>query len=209
MKTPDMHDVPKEALISELSKLLRYIDWGDDILVEAEKECNFKEGYHAVLFPGGVAEIIEYFEQQQDEKALMHLSTLDLPTKIKERIALALSIRIKHFIPKFVHRKNRGYFLMPLNTLLGSKIAWRTCDMIWRYAGDDSTDHNHYSKRALLLPVYISSITYYIADESENQINTEHFIADSLEKVTTAIFYTKKLCKLPSLETIPFIRLFS
>jgi ubiquinone biosynthesis protein COQ9 len=46
---------------------------------------------------------------------------------------------------------------------LGPRLAWRTADRIWRAAGDEATDFNHYSKRAILSGVYLSTLSRWFA----------------------------------------------
>ena len=47
-------------------------------------------------------------------------------------------------------RRLNGWFSLPQNMALGGRLAWESADVLWRWAGDEATDENHYSKRALL-----------------------------------------------------------
>ena len=53
------------------------------------------------------------------------------------------------------------------NAGLGAKALWRMCDLMWRAAGDTSTDHNWYTKRMILAGVYFSTLSIWLEDESE------------------------------------------
>jgi ubiquinone biosynthesis protein COQ9 len=197
----------KHQLTEAIFKLLPFSEWRDSLIEDAETACNFPKEYHYIIFPDGLREIVEYFEEYQDELMLKRLSKIESPTKIREKVALALKCRIKN-IPKIIHTENRNYFTQPDNILIGAKVASKTCDKIWRYAGDNSTDFNYYTKRGLLLSVYLPSILFYIMDNSEDSTNTEKFIDQSIANIIK-VSSVKNLIKLPKIEDIPILRLFS
>ena len=125
-----------------------------------------------------------------------------------EKISKALKVRIKNCSPKLVLKKNRRFLCTPVNFRLATKIVWESCDKIWRYAGDNSTDFNHYSKRGLLTCVYTSAIIFYINDESDDFSKTDNYIDENLAKIINIANF-KNIIKLPKLEDIPILRLFS
>ncbi|WP_341756279.1 MULTISPECIES: COQ9 family protein [unclassified Candidatus Tisiphia] len=246
----------KVQFVQTLPKLLAFNQWNNKLLADAEAECGFVKGYCHIIFPGGIREIVDFFENWQDQNMLDLLSQQETPIKIRAKIDLALRIRIKDCISdptnitpnsqtslreatlvatkqtkemtinglprrltsprnddnlysKLVHLRNRSYFTTPSNSIFATKIAFRTCDLIWRYAGDKSIDYNYYTKRGLLLSVYITSILYYIQDESENNVNTDQYITKSLSNIITMTSKCKNMLKLPNPVDIPIIRLFS
>lgn len=189
--------------------LLPFSEWSEKLVDEAAIACSFEPGYHYVLFPQGLSEIIEYFEEWQDIRMLEILSKCTAPSKIREKILLALKIRIKECGPKLIHIKNGAYFAVPANIISATKLSFRTCDVIWHYAGDKSTDYNYYTKRSLLLSAYLSAIMYYINDESEDYANTDIFIAEALDNIINISLKLKNILKRPDISNIPFLRLFS
>lgn len=198
----------KVQFVQTLAKLLVFNEWNDKLLADTETECGFVKGYCHIIFPEGIREIVDFFESWQDQKMLELLSQQETPIKIRDRIDLALKIRIKDGIAKLVHLRNRSYFAVPSNSIFATKTAFRTCDLIWRYAGDKSIDYNYYTKRGLLLSVYITSILYYIQDESEDNIDTDKYITKSLSNIITISSKCKNMLKLPNPVDIPIIRLF-
>ncbi|OZG31756.1 ubiquinone biosynthesis protein [Rickettsia endosymbiont of Culicoides newsteadi] len=255
----------KVQFVQTLAKLLVFNEWNDKLLADTETECGFVKGYCHIIFPEGIREIVDFFESWQDQKMLELLSQQETPIKIRDRIDLALKIRIKDgianptnitpnsqtslrgdtlvatkqsrkviengllrrlmpprndtnwsqidanqvsYIAKLVHLRNRSYFAVPSNSIFATKTAFRTCDLIWRYAGDKSIDYNYYTKRGLLLSVYITSILYYIQDESEDNIDTDKYITKSLSNIITISSKCKNMLKLPNPVDIPIIRLF-
>lgn len=209
--TYDMIDIAKKHKLLRgdffhaLSTLLTEAEWNKSLFKLAEEKCAFSKNYHHILFPEGDTKIIDGFEEWQDHKMLELLAKEELKSKIREKIAKALEVRIINIVPKSVSLKQNALFLLPCNLLLGAKSYARTCDLIWRYAGDKSDDFNYYSKRGLLLAVYTSARLFYLSDESKEFIKTKEFIATYLENIIN-IAKIKTKIKLPSIEDIPIVR---
>jgi len=202
------HKEARNNFFNQLSFLISTAQWNKNLYKEIEKKCNFPQNYHYILFPGGGSQIIEEFESWQDQKMLELLLTEDQNLKIREKIAKALEIRIMGIVPKAAILEQNALFLIPGNILSGAKCYSKTCDLIWRYAGDKSEDFNYYSKRGLLLCVYTSSRLFYLSDNSKDFIKTKKFIATSIEKIIN-IAKIKDKIKLPSVEDVPILRLMS
>ena len=65
---------------------------------------------------------------------------------------------------------------MPQNAPLALRIGWRSADLMWRIAGDTSTDYNHYSKRLILSGVYGSTLLAWLDDKSEGWMESAAFL---------------------------------
>lgn len=194
--------------IKVLSGLLPEANWNQELLEQGDIKAGFIKGYNNILFPGGIGEIVEFFEDYYDKMMLELLNKVSTPQRTKEKIALALKIRIKECVTKSTLLKNSIYFAKPQNFIQGFKIAFKTVNQIWQYAGDNSIDFNYYTKRGLLFSVYIPSILFYLEDKSEGWQDTDEFIIESLKNIEK-IASIKKVFKLPKLEDIPILRLFS
>lgn len=203
MNIQEEHYNKKISFIKSLLEILPFNEWNNKLLAEAEEKCNFAKGYSLILFPNGLLEIVEFLESYLDNTVLENLNKQEAPGKIREKISLAVKTRIKT-VPPIIHSKNAAYFA--LNPFQGTEVAFRSCDVIWHYAGDKSVDHNYYTKRGLLLSVYVSSILFYIQDESENYIDTDKFIETAVENIVKAFTQMKKLLD-PS--NIPIVRMFT
>jgi ubiquinone biosynthesis protein COQ9 len=202
------HKLLREEFFNQLAFLLAGAEWGKDLYKKAEEKCNFSENYYYILFPEGDTQIIEEFEEWQDQKMLGLLIKEEPKLKIREKISKALEARIISIVPKAIILRQNALFLLPCNLLLGAKCYNRTCDLIWRYAGDKSDDFNYYSKRGLLLCVYTAARLFYLSDDSKEFIKTKEFIATSLENIINVAKIKNKI-KLPSMEDIPILRLMS
>ncbi|MBN9564690.1 MAG: COQ9 family protein [Alphaproteobacteria bacterium] len=126
-----------------------------------------------------LAQLNEYI----DEQALTMIGTME-GEKIRFKIFSALWARfqiLKMYKPAIQRLVLSG--LLPLNTPHTGKLLWETCDRIWYWAGDTSTDFNHYTKRGLLLTILTSSTLYWLKDDSMDHTKTQQFIHKTIEKV--------------------------
>lgn len=201
-------ETKKNALFNSISKLLNSMHWSITLINEAEKQNKLDTNYHKLLFPGGIVQVVQEFENWLDTEMLGTLNKLEKPKKIREQIALALETRIINLVPKNVILKNSSFFLVPSNILAGNESACQTCDLIWKYAGDKSTDFNYYTKRGLLLPVYLSAKAFYVADNSKDHEKTKEFIKNALDNIINIASFKNRV-NLPKMEDIPILRLFS
>ena len=191
------HNTAKNLFFQQLMLLLENEDWGIKLFKMIEVQCKFMPNYHLVLFPQGEAQIAQEFENWQDKKMLEILEHEDPQSKIRAKIARALEVRLMSVVPKGVVFKQNAWFLQPCNIFLGGQVYVKTCDLIWRYAGDKSDDFNYYTKRGLLLGVYISARLFYLCDNSQDFIETKKFIANSLDNIINIASIKNKI-KIPS-----------
>ena len=80
-------------------------------------------------------------------------------------------------------RRALAILAMPQNIPLALRISWRTADLMWRIAGDTSTDFNHYTKRMSLGAVYGSTLLVWLDDDSESWAETADFLARRINDV--------------------------
>ena len=202
------HLARKDKFLSTASDILCNHNWSEDMLRLVNERCNFKKNYYHILFQEGLSEVIAEYENYLNQQMLTMLSEEKNLKKIRKKIARALEIRITQIVPKQAALNHSAYFLLPVNIFSGLEHATIICDKIWKFAGDKSTDFNYYTKRGLLLPVYLAAQTYYFADESEDYSATKEFIKSSLDNIIN-IANLKNQINLPKMEDIPILRLFS
>lgn len=104
--------------------------------------------------------------------------------KIREKIRALIWHRIEIMGPaREAVRRAVAILAMPQNAPLAIRISWRTADLMWRVAGDSSTDFNHYTKRLSLGAVYTSTLLVWLDDQSEGWTETAAFLDRRLENV--------------------------
>ena len=72
---------------------------------------------------------------------------------------------------------------IPKNTKTSFNILYRTCNSMWRMAGDKSTDFSFYKRWISLAAVYTSTLLFWLNDKSNNNIETEYFLERRLKDI--------------------------
>ena len=104
--------------------------------------------------------------------------------KIREKIRSLVWKRLEIMGPaREAVRRALAILAMPQNLPLALRISWRTADMMWRIAGDTSTDFNHYTKRMTLGAVYGSTLLVWLDDDSEGWMDTAAFLDRRIDNV--------------------------
>lgn len=104
--------------------------------------------------------------------------------KIRERIRSLVWKRLEVMGPaREAVRRGVAILAMPHNAPLGIRVGWRTADLMWRLAGDTSTDFNHYTKRMMLGGVYASTLLVWLDDDSDGWSETRAFLDRRIDDV--------------------------
>lgn len=104
--------------------------------------------------------------------------------KIREKIRGLIWRRLEIMGPaREAIRRGLAILAMPQNLPLALRISWRSADLMWRIAGDTSTDFNHYTKRMTLGAVYGSTLLVWLDDESEGWADTAAFLDRRIDDV--------------------------
>jgi len=151
-ETSTWTEAAEAALLEQAIRLAPAEGWTGRMARLAGRAAGFSEGETELLIPRGPADLAALLSRRHDARALMILQDLDpAALKIRERIARALEARLDAAAADEVAtRRCAGWLALPPNVGLGGRLAWDSADALWRWAGDVSTDENHYSKRALL-----------------------------------------------------------
>jgi ubiquinone biosynthesis protein COQ9 len=104
--------------------------------------------------------------------------------KIRARITELVATRLEIMAPdKEGLRRAQAVMASPQNLPRAARIGWRTADRMWRLAGDTATDFNHYTKRMTLSAVYLSTLTVFVNDDSEDCTDTRAFLDRRIDNV--------------------------
>jgi ubiquinone biosynthesis protein COQ9 len=104
--------------------------------------------------------------------------------KIREKIRAIVWKRLEIMEPaREAVRRALSILAMPQNVPTGLKMGWRTADLMWRIAGDTSTDYNHYTKRMMLGGVYASTLLVWLDDQTEGWTETGAFLDRRIDDV--------------------------
>ncbi|RED54143.1 COQ9 family protein [Aestuariispira insulae] len=193
----------RDRLIDAAVEHVPFDGWGREALALAADDIGIDLDTASRHFPGGARDMISWHSQMADRRMLAALEAGGLKEmKIRDRIKCAVKTRLdQNQEQKEAIRKALSFLSMPGNTVLATKLLYRTVDDMWFAAGDTSTDWNFYTKRSLLSGVYSSTLLYWLADHSEDHKDTWAFLDRRIEnvmqvpKLTGAV--SKVACWLP------------
>ncbi|WP_395612631.1 COQ9 family protein [Allosphingosinicella sp.] len=178
-------DELKAALAPRLGKHAGFDGWGEAALAMAADELNVPADRARLAFPGGAADMVDAWFDWVD-KAMLNAFAPDqvAAMKIRDRIRNLLLFRYETLAPyREALRRALAILALPRNAPEGARLAWRSADRIWRLAGDEAADFNHYSKRAILIGVYGSTTMIFLGDESEDLAETRAFLDRRIDDV--------------------------
>jgi ubiquinone biosynthesis protein COQ9 len=157
----------------------------------AVEKAAVKAGYEAAMassvFPGGLADVLDHFADLADRWMLERLKDTDPETlRVRDRVRVAVLARFRALYPwRDAVRLSNTFWIVPTRARRAAKITWRTADRIWDWAGDTATDYNHYTKRALLCGVLVSTALAWVNDDSPGMAETESFLDRRIDGVMT------------------------
>jgi ubiquinone biosynthesis protein COQ9 len=138
-----------------------------------------------LAMPKSQSGMIDVYIQEVDRALEAYFTPERLSAmKIREKIRALVWRRLEIMGPaREAVRRALAILAMPQNLPLALRISWRSADLMWRIAGDTSTDFNHYTKRMTLGAVYGSTLLVWLDDESEGWRETAAFLDRRIDDV--------------------------
>ncbi|HKP34111.1 MAG TPA: COQ9 family protein [Sphingomicrobium sp.] len=138
-----------------------------------------------LAMPKGQAAMIDLYIQEVDRALEAYFTPERLAKlKIREKIRALVWRRLEIMgSAREAVRRALAILAMPQNLPLALRISWRSADLMWRIAGDTSTDFNHYTKRMTLGAVYGSTLLVWLDDQSEGWADTGAFLDRRIDDV--------------------------
>jgi len=174
----------RKKILKDIKALVIKDGWNDQLFLNYSKISKFSNEEINALFPAGYQTLIDMYLEEINLKMTKNSKKINLirlrtHERVRELVKLRLKIMLKE---KILIKKTFIHLLLPFNHKIAYKNLYRTVDQIWFLAGDNSTDFNFYSKRAILATIYTSTISHFINnDDYEETIN---FLEKNLKKVS-------------------------
>lgn len=196
----------KEDKILEI--ILKHVSnegWKEEILDSVNKDIKENlAGKDTIIFTS-IKDLVSEYLKRNDDLMLLNLEKVDISKlKIRQRIRKAIITKFLQ-TPREVLNHTAKFLSNPLNADIALKSLSNSCDKIWYWAGDESTDFNYYTKRVLLGGVYTVSLAYYLKEEDcsiddlsifvENRIDNILQLGGLKEKITGAADFILKNIK--------------
>lgn len=158
--------------------------WGDAALRAAAADCGVDKAAARAVFPRGGVDMALAYHARGDALMLARLAEHDLSQlRIRERIALAVRLRLEAAEDRELVRRGSTLFALPIYAADGARAIWGTADAIWTALGDTATDYNWYTKRATLAGVYSATVLFWLGDDSEGAQATWAFLDRRIDGV--------------------------
>lgn len=163
MTVPPERSPERDRAIRTMLPFVPFTGWSMRTLTEAA-------GPDAdLLFPGGAVDMIETHADLADREmaeasAAEDLFALRVPARVHRLVAIRLEQARND---KEAVARGLGVLSLPQNAAVAARTVSRTVDAIWRAAGDESEGFSWYSKRAILAPIYASTLLFWLRDYSD------------------------------------------
>jgi ubiquinone biosynthesis protein COQ9 len=161
----DWADAAEQRLLDAALPRVREHGWTRRLVAAAAPGAGLSAADAELLLPEGARDLAALLSRRHDSRALAALAKLD-PTsmKVRARIRAGVIARTEAAMQDGeATRRWCGFLTLPTNTALGLRLAWESADKLWRWAGDTATDENHYTKRALLAEILVSTLAIRLA----------------------------------------------
>ena len=173
------------ALAPVIGRHAGFDGWSEAAVHAAADEMGVDGDVAMLAFKGKGIDMIDAWVEGVDLELARRLPAEKLNAmKIRDRITALLATRLEIMAPdRESLRRALAIMAMPQNLARAAKMGWRSADRMWRLAGDNATDLNHYTKRMTLSAVYGSTLSVFVNDDSENFADTRAFLDRRIDNV--------------------------
>lgn len=178
-------DAMRTAIMLAALSHVPFDGWGEATLLRGAADAGHDTATARRLFPQGAPDLIACHSHYADRVMVAELATRDLESmKIRDRIATAVRVRLEqNMAHREAIRRALALLALPQNSVLATRLLYRTVDAMWHAAGDTATDHNFYTKRGLLAGVYGATLLCWLNDNSEGFATTWAFLDRRIAEV--------------------------
>jgi ubiquinone biosynthesis protein COQ9 len=173
---------PLEAVRAQLALVVGenavFDGWTAKAVDTAAGQLGIDPAVARLAFPKDQAGMVEAYIHGVDAAMVAHFTPEVIAAlKIRERIRELVWFRVQLMGPaREAVRSGLAILAMPQNAIRGLSIGWHSADLMWRLAGDASTDFNHYTKRLTLSALYAATLLAWLDDQSEGWMETSAFL---------------------------------
>lgn len=165
-------DEAEQRVLDEALRLAPALGWNARLTERAAQAAGLSPGERELLLPEGARDLAALLSRRHDTAALDRLATHDpAAMKIRDRIRVGVVARLDAVAADApVMRALAAFLAFPTNLALALRLTWESSDVLWRWAGDTATDENHYSKRAIVSGILISTLAVDMASGRDSAL---------------------------------------
>ncbi|WKL57514.1 COQ9 family protein [Asticcacaulis sp. ZE23SCel15] len=160
---------PLKALEADLAtttaKLMPDLGLNSTSLRRAAAHIGLTPAESDLICPNGPRDIAAVLWRSHDAAWLAVVEATDMTgMKVREKISFLLTTRLDQAaVEESVTHRLFGYLMLPQHLGLLKSLVWDSADTIWRKAGDQALDENHYSKRLIVSGILTTALTTRLA----------------------------------------------
>ena len=181
----DLHHITRDAILQSALGIAAFDGWTADSFAAAVKESSVDAGLAHLACPREELDLIIHWSNQMDaeaEKAILDKDIADM--KVRDRVTFCVLARLEAIgSNEEAARRARARLLLPDAVTESASLVWNSCDTVWRAIGDQSTDFNFYSKRAILSGVYGSTLSVWLGESDPDKPRARQFLDHRIENV--------------------------
>lgn len=160
-------------------------EWSFEALELAAEQVGLDAALPRILFKGDLDEALLEFNAFSDEQIFKSFE-LEALGKLRthEKVQQALEKKIR-FFAEHAHKTVAifTYLASPLRVKYMLQLQASTVNQIWYFAGDQATDFNYYTKRALLGYIYKVTFLYWLKSRRAPVEKTLTFMTKRFKEV--------------------------
>src|SRR5438270_10802677 len=185
MESPSPLERMRRELALALGENAVFDGWTQKAVDSAAAQLGLDPVQARLAMPKNSAAMIDVYIKEVDRALEASFTPKRLAAmKIREKIRALVWHRLEIMGPaREAVRRALAILAMPQNLPLALRISWRSADVMWRIAGDTSTDFKHYTKRMSLCAVYGSTLLVWLDDQSEGWSDTAAFLDRRIDDV--------------------------
>lgn len=178
-------DEIRVRLAPHVANAATFDGWSDAAVEAAAGAMQIDPAVARLAFPGGAMDMIAAWVEHTDAEMVRAFPPERIAgLKVRERIRELVWFRISAAIGREeAMRRALAIQSMPQNAPAALRQGWHSADLMWRLAGDDAADYNHYTKRAILAGIYGATLAVFVSDESEGKAETRAFLERRIDGV--------------------------
>ncbi|WP_088182378.1 COQ9 family protein [Sphingobium sp. Z007] len=178
-------DEIRALLAPALARHAAFDGWRPQAVAMAAAEEGVDADIAALAFADGAIDMIDAWFASIDARMIEALPADELAAlSIRKKITVLIEARLALLAPdREALRRAIAILALPTNALRAARLGWRAADVMWRAAGDTTTDLAHYSKRTTLTALYTATLLVFVDDDSEGHADSRAFLARRIDNV--------------------------
>lgn len=170
--TKDWAERAEQRVLDEALRLAPRLGWNAGLTRSAAAAAGLSAGDAGLLLPQGPRDLAALLSRRHDAQALETLGRFDpaalkIRQKIREGVVARLDAAARD---SEAVRRWAAFLAFPTHLPLALSLLWESADVLWRWAGDTATDENHYSKRAILSGILVSTLAIDLASGRDSAL---------------------------------------